>query len=96
MAASWSRDDRHDSFPEDDYRAYLISRNPPPIVYHSCGVRLARLHVRFHRFVKAVGRGLHRMIEVLARSKTRRTQRELQLRGIRSAQRTDDGPSSPR
>ena len=97
MAASWSRDDRHDSFPEDDYRAYLISRNPPPIVYHSCGVRLARLHVRFDRLVKAVDRGLHRMIEVLARSsKTRRIQRELQLRGIRSAQRTDDGPSSPR
>ncbi len=72
MAASWSRDDTRESFPEDDYRAYLISRNPPPIVHHSCGVRLKRLRVRFDRAVNAVDRMLHRMIEALARSKTRR------------------------
>ncbi|WP_246658057.1 hypothetical protein [Afipia massiliensis] len=72
MAASWSRDDTRESFPEDDYRAYLISRNPPPIVYHSCGVRLKRLRVRFDRAVNAIDRMLHRMIEALAGNKTRR------------------------
>lgn len=72
MAASWRRDDTRESFPEDDYRAYLISRNPPPIVYHSCGVRLKRLRVRFDRAVDAIDRMLHRVIEALARSKARR------------------------
>lgn len=62
MAASWIRNDRHESFSEDDYRAWLISRNSPPIVYHSCGVRLARMQVRFDRFVKTLNRGLHRMM----------------------------------
>lgn len=62
MAASWTRNDRQESFSEDDYRAWLISRNSPPIVYHSCGVRLARLQVRFDRFVKAVERRLKRIV----------------------------------
>ncbi|MDO8981951.1 MAG: hypothetical protein Q7V17_22255 [Afipia sp.] len=75
MAASWSRDDTRESFPEDDYRAYLISRNPPPIVHHSCGVRLKRLQVRFDRAVNAIDRMLHRVIEALVRSKTRRIRR---------------------
>jgi hypothetical protein len=96
MAASWLRDDRCETFPEDDYRAYLISRNPPPIVHHSCGVRLRRLQVRLDHTVTAIDHMLHRVIEALARSKTRRIQRELQLRGIRYAQRTDDDPSLPR
>ena len=96
MAASWTRNDRPDSFPEDDYRAYLISRNPPPIVYHSCGVRLARLHVRFDRFVKAVNRSLHRMVAAIARSKTPRINSEPQLRAIRYTQRTDDDASLQR
>ena len=94
MAASWIRNHRHESFPEDDYRAYLISRNPPPIVYHSCGVSFARLRVRFDRLTQAVDRGLHRMIAALERSKTRRIQRELQFRGLRHAQRKDDDISS--
>ncbi|EGP06642.1 hypothetical protein [Afipia clevelandensis] len=92
MAASWTRNNK--PFPEDDYRAWLISRNPPPIVHHSCSVRLARLRVRLDRFIQAIDHGLHRMIAALERSKTRRIQRELQLRGIRYSQSTDDGTSS--
>lgn len=65
MAASWTRNDRHESFSEDDYRAWLISRNPPPIVYHSYGVRLARMQVRFDRFARALNRRLHRMMGAL-------------------------------
>jgi hypothetical protein len=94
MASSWIRNHRHEPFPEDDYRAWLISRNPPPIVYHSCGIRLARLRVRFDRLIQAVDRGLHRMIEALERSKMRRIERELQLRGIRYSQSTDEGGSA--
>jgi hypothetical protein len=96
MAASLSRNDARESFREDDYRAYLISRNSPPVVHPACGVRLKRWRVRLDRAVNATDRMLHRMIEALARSKTRRIQRELQLRGIRYAQRTDDDPSSTR
>lgn len=94
MAASVSRNDTRESFPEEDYRAYLISRNPPPIVHHACGVRFKRWRVRLDRSVNTIDRMLHRMIEALARSKTRRIERELQLRGIRYPQKTHDEPSS--
>ena len=96
MAVSLLRTDTHESFPEDDYRAYLISRNQPPIVHHASGIRLRRLQVRLNGAVKVVDSLLHRMVEALARSKIRRIERELQLRGIRYAQRTDDDPSSRR
>lgn len=96
MAASLPRDGTRGPFAEDGYRAYLISRNPPPIVHHASGVRLRRLQVRLDAVAKAVDGLLHRMVEALARSKTRRIERELQLRGIRYAQRADDDPSSCR
>lgn len=96
MVASALRTRSRECFPEGDYRAYLISRNPPPIVHHANGVRLKRLLVRLDGVVRAVDSVLHRMIEALARSKTRRIQRELQMRGIRYAQRTDDHLSPPR
>ncbi len=73
MAALFSGDDNRNFHAEDDYRAYLISRNPPPIVHHSAATHWKRLRVH-----------------------TRRIQRELQLRGIRYPQRTDDDPSSHR
>ncbi len=95
MAASWIRNQKHQTFPADDYRAWLISRNSPPIVHHSCGVRLARLRVLFDRLVQAVDHGLHRVIAALERSKSRRIQRELQWRGIRYSRPMDDD-TSPR
>lgn len=96
MAALLSNDGARGSFAEDDYRAYLISRNPPPIVHRASSVWLRRLLVRLDGGVKIVDSVLHRMVEALARSKTRRIQRELQMRGIRYAQRMDEDPSSPR
>ena len=96
MAALFTGDDRRNFYAEDDYRAYLISRNPPPIVYHSGSVYLKRLRVHGRRAVKLVDFVLHHMVEALARSKTRRIQRELQLRGIRYPQETHDEPSSQR
>ena len=93
MAALFSGEDGRRFYAEDDYRAYLISRNPPPIVDHSAGIRWKRLRVHARRMVHGVDSVLHRLIEALARSKTRRIQRELQLRGIRYAQRNDDTAS---
>ena len=93
MATLFSGDDHRDFYAEDDYRAYLISRNPPPIVHHSATVHWKRLRVHLRRMVKGVDAVLHWMIAALERSKTRRIQRELQLRGIRYAQRNDDAAS---
>jgi hypothetical protein len=94
MAALLSRSDTRESLPEDDYRAYLVSRNPPPIVHHARSVRLKRLQVHARYIVNGIDFVLHWMIEALARSKTRRIQRELQIRGIRY--RDDDTPSQHR
>lgn len=94
MAALFTGDDKRNLVAEDDYRAYLISRNSPPIVYHSATIHWKRLRVHARRAVNLVDFVLHRMVEALARSKTRRIQRELQLRGIRYPQETHDEPSS--
>lgn len=96
MAALFTGDDKRSFYAEDDYRAYLISRNPPPIVHHSAAIHWKRLRVHTRRAVNLVDFVLHRMVEALARSKTRRIQRELQLRGIRYPQETHDEQSSPR
>jgi hypothetical protein len=93
MAALFSGEDHRNFRAEDDYRAYLISRDPPPIIHHSGAVRLKRLRVHLRRMVQGVDTVLHRLIAALERSKTRRIRNELQLRGIRHAQRNDDTAS---
>lgn len=94
MAALFSGEDDRHSYSEDDYRAWLISRNPPPIVHHSGAMHWKRLRVRVRRFVNGVDRILHALIAALEKSKTRRIERELQLRGIRYPQHNDDAISS--
>lgn len=96
MAALFSGDDHRNFHAEDDYRAYLISRNPPPIVHRSASVHWKRLQVHARRVVNAVDSVLHWMIAALEKSKTRRIQRELQIRGIRYPQCNDDAPSQHR
>lgn len=96
MAALFSGDDNRNFYAEDDYRAYLISRNPPPIVHHAATIHWKRLRVRTRRAVNLVDFVLHRMTGALAASETRRMQRQLQLRGIGHPQRTHDDPSSHR
>ncbi len=93
MAALFSGDENRNFYAEDDYRAYLISRNPPPIVHHSATVHWKRLRVYARRAVNGVDAALHWLIAALEKSKTRRIQRELQIRGIRYPQRNDDAPS---
>lgn len=92
MAALFSGDENRNFYAEDDYRAYLISRNPPPIVHHSAAVHWKRLRVDARRFVNGVDRALHWLIAALEKSKMRRIRRELQIRGIRYSQRNDDAP----
>ncbi|WP_244559895.1 hypothetical protein, partial [Bradyrhizobium canariense] len=96
MAALFTGDDKRNFYAEDDYRAYLISRNPPPIVHHSATVQWKRLRVHTRRAVNLVDFVLHRMVDAMVASKTRRIQRGLQLRGIRYPQETHGEPSSQR
>lgn len=96
MAALFTGEDKRNFYAEDDYRAYLISRNPPPIVHHSATVHWKRLRVHARRVLNGVDSILHWMIEALAKSKTRRIRRELQIRGICYPQHKDDAPSQHR
>ncbi|WP_458760321.1 hypothetical protein ACSVBT_05840 [Afipia sp. TerB] len=79
---------------EDAYRAWLISRNPPPIVHHSSAVHWKRLLVRLHRASDFIDAVLHRAVAALAAAKTRRIRRELQWRGITYAPLTGAPESS--
>jgi hypothetical protein len=96
MAALFSGDDHRNFYAEDDYRAYLISRNSPPIVHHSATVQWKRLRVHARHVVNGVDAVLHWMTEALAKSRIRRIQRELEIRGIRYPQRNDDASSQHR
>jgi hypothetical protein len=50
MALLYTRDDAlHDLNGDDAYRAYLIGRNAPPIVYHSGEMQWKRLRVLARR-----------------------------------------------
>lgn len=87
--ASFYSDNRQGNLAEDAYRAWLISRNSPPIVHRSSAILWKRMFVHAHRMVGRVDVVLHRAIEMLAAAKVRRIRRELQLRGITYAPFTD-------
>jgi hypothetical protein len=61
----------------DAYRSYLISRNPPPIVYHSGGMHLKRLRVLARKVRKRVSAALAFIHKAIIAAKMRRIQREL-------------------
>lgn len=67
---------------DDDYRAYLITRNQEPIVYHSQDIQFKRLQVHLRSVLGSIDRFLHWMGEVIIRSKHRGLQRELMMRGV--------------
>ncbi len=76
-----------DRFPDlaggDDYRAWLISRKPAPIVHHSGTMQWKRLRV-LARLTRNHVKGFFAAIRVaLVADKMRRVQRELALRGVR-------------
>jgi hypothetical protein len=61
----------------DAYRAYLISRSPPPIVYHSGAMHLKRLRVLARKISSSVSAALTMIHQAIVAAKLRRVQREL-------------------
>jgi hypothetical protein len=61
----------------DAYRSYLISRNPPPIVYHSGEMHLKRLRVLARKVRNRVSATLQFIHKAIIAAKMRRVQREL-------------------
>jgi hypothetical protein len=75
-------DHQTDYLYNDDYRAYLIKQNEPPIVHESEGRHLKRLAAR-GRVVIATVTGWGKALYVAIRNaKYRRLQRELMWHGI--------------
>lgn len=67
---------------DDDYRAYLITRNQEPIVYHSQDMQFKRLQVYARSALNRIDRFLHWMSDVIIKSQHRKLQRELMMRGV--------------
>ncbi|MEH2509405.1 hypothetical protein V1291_000759 [Nitrobacteraceae bacterium AZCC 1564] len=68
---------------DDDYRAYLITRNQEPIVYHSQDMQFRRLQVHVRSALDRIDRFLHCLREAIVKTKHRKLQRELMMRGDR-------------
>jgi hypothetical protein len=62
---------------EEAYRAWLISRAQPPIVYHSGAMHLKRLRVLARKISSHVRAALTTMHQAIVAAKMRRIQREL-------------------
>lgn len=79
----YSREDEiYDVAGTDAYRAWLISRNAPPIVYHSSDMQWKRLRVAARHGVAHVKGFLAAIRVALVADKMRRAQRELAFRGM--------------
>ena len=77
-------DEKHrDLVYDDDYRAYLITRNNPAADYRFGRSYGKRDLVRVRSALRRVNGFLKNLIATIADSKLRRMQRELGLRGIR-------------
>lgn len=82
MAILHSGVGKYREFNDDDYRAYLITRNQEPIVYHSQDMQLKRLQVHVRSALNRLDRFLHWMSGVIIKSQHRKIQRELTMHGI--------------
>jgi len=81
MGAFFSGLDKHRIPGGDDaYRSYLISRNPPPIIYHSGEVHLKRVRVLARRVRNRISAALEIIHKAIIAAKMRRVQRELMFR----------------
>jgi hypothetical protein len=78
MTMLHSHQDRiRDRIGGDAYRAYLISRNQPPIVYHSAEMHLKRLRVLARKVRNRASAALAFIHKAIIAAKMRRIQREL-------------------
>ncbi len=66
---------------EEAYRAWLISRAQPPIMYHSGAMHLKRLRVLARNGWHRTRAALTLAHEAIIAAKTRRVQRELMFHG---------------
>jgi hypothetical protein len=82
MAILHSGAGKYQDLNDDDYRAYLITRNQAPIVYHSQDIQFKRLRVHVRSALFGIDRFLHWMSQVIAKSTRRRIWRELMMRGV--------------
>ena len=74
----YSRDNQlHDFSGDDAYRSWLISRNQPPIIYHSGEMHWKRLQVRLRRAANHVRTFLAAFRVALVDDKMRRARGEL-------------------
>jgi hypothetical protein len=83
----------NDKFPDfgydDDYRFYLLTRRDA-LGYRFSRMQGKRIRVRARNALRRVNGYLKNMIEAIADSKTRRMERELELRGIGFDRRNDN------
>jgi hypothetical protein len=70
-------DDTPAPLDEEAYRAWLISRAQPPIVYHSGAMHLKRLRVLARKINSHVRAALTTIHQAIVAAKMRRIQREL-------------------
>jgi hypothetical protein len=82
MAILHSGAGKYQELNDDDYRAYLVTRNQAPIVYHSQDMQFKRLRVHVRGALNRIDRFLHWMSQAMAKSTRRRLQRELMMRGV--------------
>jgi uncharacterized protein (DUF1684 family) len=69
-------DDTPTPLDEDAYRAWLISRQQSPIVYHSGAMHLKRLRVLARKISSHVRTALATMHQAIVAAKMRRVRRE--------------------
>lgn len=88
MTMFYNRDTQlHDLSADSAYRSYLISRNQPPIIYHSGDMQWKRLCVAF-RLTRNHVKGFFAAIHMaLVADKMRRVRRELARVRVRVADR---------
>ena len=75
---------------DDGYRAYLITRRDPPSEYRFGRTQGKRIRVRARRALRRVNGFLKNMVEAIANSRLSRMEREVELRGIRLDQASND------
>lgn len=87
MTMFFNRDmQAHDFSADSAYRSYLISRNQPPIVYHSGDIQWKRFCVGIRRVRNDVRRFFAAIHMALVADKMRRARRELARVGVRQAE----------
>jgi hypothetical protein len=74
-------DDTPAPLDEEAYRAWLISRQQAPIVYHSGAIHLKRLRVLARKINSQVRAALVTIHQAIVAAKMRRIQRELMFHG---------------